>query len=160
MKSAVNIPITKIPEIVDEDEDDLDDSNVLIENIVVESYQEKSFSKENLLYFWNSFAKRYEKVDIRLFNILSVESIELKNNVEIHLGLFNSLQIENFERIKPQLLNYLMVNLENKQIQISVYVVENADIPKPLTLNEKFENMVKKNNLLKEFKDRLNLDFD
>ncbi len=160
MKSAVNIPITKIPEIVDEDEDDLDDSNVLIENIVVESYQEKNFSKENLLYFWNSFAKRYEKVDIRLFNILSVESIELKNNVEIHLGLFNSLQIENFERIKPQLLNYLMVNLENKQIQISVYVVENADIPKPLTLNEKFENMVKKNNLLKEFKDRLNLDFD
>lgn len=122
--------------------------------------QEKNFTQENLVYFWENFAKRYESQDVRLFHILDSDKIQLKNETEVHLGLFNSLQIEQFERVKMQLLNYLVSNLENRKISIIVYLVESADIPKPLTINEKYENMVKKNSQLKEFKDRLNLDFD
>lgn len=120
----------------------------------------KPFTLENLNYFWSQFAKRFEHKDIRLYNILTNNKVEIRNEFEVHIGLYNSLQTDELERIKTTLTGYLVNNLENRNITIKSFIVEGDDFQKPLSANDKFDIMAKKNNNLNALKERLNLDFD
>ncbi len=155
---------TKAPEIatqVSEIQPDSVDDNLSEDDEVIEDpITDQPFSKADLLKVWNNYANQFEKSDARLYNTLTVDNIDLKNETEVHLGLFNSLQVDNFNNVKVKLLKHLRQALKNSNIDITVYLVEQADIPKPLSISQKFEAMAEKNMKLRELKDRLNLEFE
>ena len=163
IKNALKgVPKSNNIQVPDSDIEESVDDELIVDQEFIESAEVKSrpLTLENLKYFLNQFAKRFEQKDIRLFNILSTGIVEIKNGSEVHLGVYNSLQIDELERIKFSLTGYLANNLEDRSITISPYIIQSEDIQKPLSSNDKFDLMVKKNENLKALKQRLNLDFD
>ena len=163
IKNALKgVPKSNNIQVPDSDIEESLDDELIVDQEFIESAEVKSrpLTLENLKYFLTQFAKRFEQKDIRLFNILSTGIVEIKNGSEVHLGVYNSLQIDELERIKFSLTGYLANNLEDRSITISPYIIQSEDIQKPLSSNDKFDLMVKKNENLRALKQRLNLDFD
>ncbi len=78
---------------------------------------------------------------------------------KLKLPIDNSVQLEEINKIKPDLVSWLRKELRNTSIELITDIVVQESEYKPYSENEKLAEMVKKNPNLAMLKQRFNLDF-
>ncbi|MGQ7869280.1 hypothetical protein [Sunxiuqinia sp. sy24] len=85
--------------------------------------------------------------------------IEISNDFKLKLPIDNSVQLEEINKIKPDLVSWLRKELRNTSIELITDIVVQESEYKPYSETEKLAEMVKKNPSLAVLKQRFNLDF-
>ncbi|MBY0245073.1 MAG: DNA polymerase III subunit gamma/tau, partial [Sphingobacteriaceae bacterium] len=121
--------------------------------------EKESFTLENLLFFWNSYAEDMKSKDkISIYTLLNSNQPLLKSATEILISLENKIQ-EDMLRIEMiPLLNYLRTVLKNYDITIVSNLLKRNEAKMPYTSAEKFEYLVQKNSNILKFKTDFELD--
>ncbi|MGM0497829.1 MAG: hypothetical protein ACQESJ_07920 [Bacteroidota bacterium] len=96
--------------------------------------------------------------------MLNSKTPELKENYQIQISLENQLQQEIIEKTYNQLLFFLRKELQNDKITLQTQIKEegkDTNREKRLyTVEEKYQHLKQKNQLLDKLKQDLDLDFD
>jgi hypothetical protein len=115
------------------------------------------FTPEELHKAWREFAEQRKKFQAE-YQLLS-QAYEIDGG-NITLPLHNPVQESMLANLKVDLTLYLRDKLKNQSINV-IGEFREADQRKVIyTAREKFDYLVAKNPMLKEFKDRLGLDTD
>ena len=126
-----------------------------IANVSTNQAENKPFTKEQLLYFWEFFHQNREKESEK---VMLNREFDLKEGNTIHLQLDNTIQGEILTEIKQELMDFLRKSLHNFSLQVTSEVVEREREYRPYTAQEKFEFLANKNPALRELREILNLD--
>jgi len=96
--------------------------------------------------------------------MLNSKTPKLKDNYQIQILLENQLQKELIEKIYNQLLFYLRKELQNDKIALQTKIKEegedSSNEKRLYTVEEKYQHLKQKNQLLDKLKQDLDLDFD
>jgi len=96
--------------------------------------------------------------------MLNSKTPELKDNYQIQILLENQLQKEIIEKIYNQLLFFLKKELQNDKITLETKIKEEGEDTsnekRLYTVEEKYQHLKQKNQLLDKLKQDLDLDFD
>ena len=96
--------------------------------------------------------------------MLNSKTPELKENYQIQILLENQLQKEIIEKTYNQLLFYLRKELQNDKITLQTKIKEEGEDTsrekRLYTVEEKYQHLKQKNQLLDKLKQDLDLDFD
>jgi len=96
--------------------------------------------------------------------MLNSKTPELKEDYQIQILLENQLQKEIIEKIYNQLLFYLRKELQNDKITLQTKIKEEGEDTsnekRLYTVEEKYQHLKQKNQLLDKLKQDLDLDFD
>jgi len=96
--------------------------------------------------------------------MLNSKTPDLKENYQIQILLENQLQKEIIEKIYNKLLFYLRKELENDKITLQTKIKEEGEDTsnekRLYTVEEKYQHLKQKNQLLDKLKQDLDLDFD
>lgn len=84
---------------------------------------------------------------------------EIVDGARLSLKINNSVQNEEINKIKPDLVSWLRKELRNTRIELITDIVAQEVEYKPYSETEKLNEMVKKNPNLALLKQRFNLDF-
>ena len=84
----------------------------------------------------------------------------LRNETEVIIEIENSAQIESFEPVRQDFLDYLRKNLNNSLVSIRMEEKLADGTKKAYTPSEKFETMMNKNPAILELKKRLDMELD
>lgn len=115
------------------------------------------FTPEQLQKAWTEFAEQRKKFQAE-YQLLS-QAYEVNGGI-ITIPLHNPVQEMMLSNIRVDLTTFLRDKLRNQSINV-VGELREADQRKVIYTNrEKFDYLVAKNPILKEFKDRLGLDTD
>jgi hypothetical protein len=117
----------------------------------------EEFTTEELKQKWDAFLSRLNNRP----NLQSTLSYvpEIKEDFQLYLEIENTVQEDLVNSIKPELISWLRRELRNSKIQLSTVITEKAKGRIFYTDAEKFDELAKKNEELKELKKRFNLDF-
>lgn len=120
---------------------------------------DQPFTAEQLQQVWNEYAEQRKKFQAE-YQLL-MQPYELKGNM-IFVSLHHPVQETMLDTMRIELSTFMRERLKNNSILISGQLVEMKEEDKKVfyTPREKFEYLIGKNPLLKELKDRLNLDTD
>ncbi|MGC9470514.1 MAG: DNA polymerase III subunit gamma/tau [Bacteroidales bacterium] len=119
------------------------------------------FSPEQLTKAWTGFAESVKEEYPRIYSAMKNQNLQMNEDFVIPLIMSNRVQEEDFNReVRPDLQKHLRRELGNKRITIKTTVLEDEEKTQPYTSEEKFEHMSKKNPVLKDLKQKFNLDFD
>lgn len=110
---------------------------------------------------WNALAERMRtKGRISLANTL-LRKPELKENQVVEFRLDNSAQEEDILPEKQEMLDFIRQKTGNKDLQLNLVVAKSNDLEKKLlSPKEKYQILAEKNPLLKQLKDKLDLDIE
>ncbi len=135
------------------------EENIYKENI---KQQEEQFNHEQLIEKWNAFAESVKQEKKRLYSMLIGKTPILENDYNVCFDVNNTLQEEEINSIRSQLLHYLKKELRNCKIQLNVVLKEeiSAEQQKYYTDNDKYDHLSKKNPNLDKLKKEFNLDFE
>jgi len=115
------------------------------------------FTPEQLQKVWNQFAEQRKKIHTEY--MLLTQPYDFQNNTII-VHLHNPVQEMDLNNIRTDLITYIREKLRNTTIQLT----GEHRVPDERTIlytpREKFDYLLNKNPLLRELKDRLNLDTD
>ena len=96
--------------------------------------------------------------------MLNSKTPELKEDYQIQILLENQLQKEIIEKTYNQLLFYLRKELQNDKITLQTKIKEEGEDTsnekRLYTVEEKYQHLKQKNQLLDKLKQDLDLDFD
>jgi len=124
-------------------------------------YQEaEDFDQDQLLKVWTYFTESIARQYPNFYSTLRKRKPILKEGYVIALEIDNHVQEIEVQDKKTQLLEFLRNELRNGKISLITSIVERTGDDKPYSSDEKFKAMVRKNPLLKEFKDKLDLELD
>lgn len=119
------------------------------------------FSEEELLSKWKSYCYLVQKNrKASLYATLTKHPVKLLDNFQLHLILDSEIQELEVNTEKTSLLSFLRKELNNYGIDLKTEVVQHQEESKHLTSKDKFLNMVKKNPVLAEMRERLGLDIE
>ena len=125
--------------------------------------QVKEFTQEELKEAWKKFAEQI-KSKPRLYNMLLSKTPEISNNNQIVISLENQLQKEILEKEYNKLLFFLRKELQNDNISLETQIKEKGEETvkdkRLYTVEEKYQHLKQKNQLLDKLKKDLDLDFD
>lgn len=116
-----------------------------------------SFTPEQFHSIWSEFAEQRKKFQAE-YQLL-VQPYDLRDTIAV-IHLFSPVQETMLSNIKSELTTYLREKLKNNTILVAGEVKETADKKMMYTSRDKLEYLMEKNPVLKELKDRLNLDTD
>ena len=119
--------------------------------------RQKKFDKVAFDRCWQDFLLRKEKEGKHSEVTILKASYELHNQ-EVTLPIANEALLSTFEKIKPELLNYLRDGLGNDRLMIKTKIVQMAREEMLYTDLEKFEHLKKKYPALQKLQDTLGLD--
>ncbi len=109
---------------------------------------------------WDDFLKKLKSDGRdREYNILN-QQVVVNESLQIRLLLPNSFQVKTIEEIQQELLTELRVKLQNNTISLVTEIERQEDKKMIYTNSEKFEYLANKYPLLRELKQRLDLDTD
>ena len=121
----------------------------------------EKFALENVQFTAAGFAKlMQEKGKKQVANMLRPEMLLLRNETEVIIEIENSAQIESFEPVRQDFLDYLRKNLNNSLVSIRMEEKLADGTKKAYTPSEKFETMMNKNPAILELKKRLDMELD
>ncbi len=131
------------------------------EEAVEKAEEEKNtpFSNEDLVKNWKAFIAYYKEKSPSFATSLSNYEPELAEGYEIKFKTDNSLIAEDKLNMNA-LLDYLKKALNNTLIKLSPEVTEKPKTLGAYTDKEKFEQMATKKPMLRELKEKLNLELD
>jgi chromosomal replication initiation ATPase DnaA len=125
--------------------------------------QVKEFTQEELQEAWKKFAEEI-KGKPRLYNMLLSRTPKISNNSQIVISLENQLQKEILEKEYNKLLFFLRKELQNDNISLETQIKEKGEETvkdkRLYTVEEKYQHLKQKNQLLDKLKKDLDLDFD
>ncbi len=147
-------PEKKLPEPSDEDEAEDPETEIETEDL--------PFSQEELMKKWFEYAEMIRLERPRIANTLKSRKPELQSDYRVIVSMDNASQLEDFNKnVKPDIHNYLHLQLRNKQIEIITSLTENENVQKKVyTSEDKFQYMNKKNPNLNKLKQQFNLDLE
>lgn len=124
-----------------------------------EPEMKEEFTEEQLQGSWESFAESIKKDKPRIYHILRAEKPQKKSNETISFDVKNILQKEAFEKILPELMQYITKQLRNNKIEVKVEIVEMEAKKQLYTDSDKYKFLSDKNADLNKLKQQFNLDF-
>ena len=95
-----------------------------------------------------------------LVTIFTAEAPVMLKPYDFEVVVSNKAQDNNFRDEKPDLLNFLRVQLKNFDISITTRIDETIVSKRPYTDQEKFQHMASRNPQLIELQKSFNLDFN
>jgi DNA polymerase-3 subunit gamma/tau len=120
----------------------------------------EEFSQERLekvwVYYTESIARQYPN----FYSILGTRKPLLKEDFLVLIALDNKAQEMTWNERKADLLEFLRSELRNQLIQVEVSLSQSEAELKPFTPDEKYRAMVQKNPLVKELKDKLEMELE
>jgi len=117
-------------------------------------------SVEQLKAAWNGFIDLLKKNGReREYNTLN-QQVVFHEDLSINLTLPNSFQTKTIEDLQQELLTHLRTKLDNGKIKLITEVEKIENKKMIYTNSEKFEHLAAKYPMLKELKNRLDLDTD
>ncbi len=129
---------------------------------VDQTFENQYFSHENLVAIWKQFAdlKRADK-DMNFAMTLSKHEPKLMTATLINYEIDNDAQVELLRDHKKELLDFLRINLKNRDIAIDfVMADENQANSRLYSPSDKFKFLAEKNPALLELQKRLDLNLD
>lgn len=122
--------------------------------------EKEAFSQERLEKVWAYFTESIARQYPNFYSIISTRQPSLGEDFIITVKLDNKAQEMTFAERKGELLDFLRTELRNQLIQIEFLVAQSETELKPFTPDEKFKAMAEKNPLVKELKDKLEMDLE
>ena len=121
---------------------------------------DQPFDLEQLRDVWVSFAKiRQQQNDSTTEQMVLNRELTLDGTI-IHLTLDNTLQVGYLTELKPDLLAYLRLELQNGQIQLEHTVTQHEVKKMIYSSQDKYNYLAEKNPALHELRKVLNLEVD
>lgn len=120
-----------------------------------------SFDATQLDNYWQEYLNQIKEAGRkRIYSSLSNKQLHLGEEFTVELVLDNDIQVDFFNEEKADILNFLRSKLNNYQLQFVTRKAASTKTLDPYTPQEKYEYMVKKNPMLKAFRERLDLDLE
>ncbi|MDL2262762.1 hypothetical protein LJC11_04590 [Bacteroidales bacterium OttesenSCG-928-I21] len=116
----------------------------------------KPFTQEELSKKWNEFVNSLEE-DVHVLKSLERSELTYQNDASFLIKVDNSLQEKMIHDLKAEILIYLKKELQNDSITFTVSVEENIT-KKPVTLQDKFNELLEKNEDFRRLADELSLE--
>jgi DNA polymerase-3 subunit gamma/tau len=133
-----------------EEEEDLD--------APVSGKPQKEFNLEELQKVWLLYLEK-AKADRQRVTLASLSNKPLAvDGSKVTLTLDNTIQEQNFQDNKRDLLYFLREKLDNYAINITIKIVEGTQTLEPYSPQEKYQHLLEKNPLLNKLKTDLNLE--
>ncbi len=117
----------------------------------------EKFSSSDLEQKWKSFLSKLEDRPSLQTTLSYVP--EIKEDFQLYLEIENSVQEDNINQIKPELVSWLRKELHNSKISLVTKITEKSRGRVIYTDEEKYNEMLKKNPSLSVLKQKFNLDF-
>ena len=122
---------------------------------------QEDFTAVQLENFWHEYLRQIKEAGRkRIYSSLSNKELHLKDDYTVVLELDNDIQVDFFNEEKTEILSYLRQKLNNYRIKFETRKAASTKTLEPYTPQEKYEYLVRKNPLLKTFRDRLDLDLE
>lgn len=114
------------------------------------------FTKEQFEEKWAEYLTRLE--DRPNLKATLSKTPEIFDEHKLKLLIDNSVQLEEINKIKPDLVSWLRKELKNTNIELITEIVVQETTYKPYSEREKLTEMMKKNPKLAELTQKFNLD--
>ncbi len=134
-----------------------EENEILPENV---EESNEDFTHEVLMKTWKKFAIMLRDNKPRLYSTLVSEDPFLNENKNISFKVSNKLQEEAILEIKPDLMSFLMKELNNYGLKLEITVSDIKAESKAYHPEEKFALLAEKNPALIILKQKFQLDFD
>ncbi len=138
----------------------LDEEEEVKEEVKEEVLKDTPFEEAELLKAWDEFFEKEKD------SLAGIETMILKNkpvlreNHVLELSINNGVEINILKKMEENLLGYLRNTLNNTEISISHVIKEAKEGENLYTDLDKFNDMARRNPILRQLKDRLGLDTD
>lgn len=121
----------------------------------------ETVTQDMLVNRWRTYTERVKKDGkINLFTLLNSGTPQLVTEHTIEFTLENKIQEELLLHERVDLLNFLRIDLNNFQLELTTRVAEQTEKKRLYTANEKYQHMIEKNPLVEEFRKSFNLDLE
>ena len=129
--------------------------SIIQENNSSEITENKVFTRENLNIIWKRYAKTRT---MSIEQVMLDRSFVFENNI-ILLELDNDAQLQHFDLMKLELMEYLRNALHNNSVGIEAKMMQRETTERlPYTAQEKYDFLLEKNPILNTLRERLQLD--
>jgi DNA polymerase-3 subunit gamma/tau len=125
-----------------------------------DQYDHKDFTQEQLDKVWAYFIESIAPQYPNFYNSLVNQKPRLMEQHIIRLELGNKMQEMAILEKKQELLDFLREELKNYKIGLELIVAESGSSAKPFTAEEKFRAMAEKNPVIKDLKEKLDLELE
>lgn len=138
-----------------------DDSNEKDDERQDQNLPKDDFTEIQLENYWQEYLLQIKEAGRkRIYSSLSNKKLLLKEGFTVELELDNDIQVDFFNEERTEILLFLRNKLNNFSIQFETRKSAETKSLEPYTSQEKYEYMVKKNPMLKKFRDKLDLDLE
>ncbi len=121
--------------------------------------QNKPFSVENLEIAWHQFADTIpEQGRMASFFLTTIPQLISRNTFEITVS--NILQEKEVKRLQPDILAFIHSKLENSELRMSVKMMEETDVQRASSPEDKYRLMTEQNPALEKLRSRLQMEID
>ena len=129
--------------------------SIIQENNSSEITENKVFTRENLNIIWKRYAKTRT---MSIEQVMLDRSFVFENNI-ILLELDNDAQLQHFDLMKLEMMEYLRNTLHNNSVGIEAKMMQRETTERlPYTAQEKYDFLLEKNPILNTLRERLQLD--
>lgn len=131
-------------------------SEVKVEPKVI---QNKSFTEDELEMAWRKFADTIpEQTRITSFILSTRPALLTETTFEITVS--NILQEREFNRLKPDIIEFMRFGLQNSELSMNIKVMEETERTRGTSPEDRFRMMSEQNPALTKLRDGLNLEID
>lgn len=122
------------------------------------SVYEEHFEEEDFLYHWHRFAALLPNEQKANAARMKNMKPHLMGNYQVEVPIENELVKESFEKMKPEITQYLQENLKNSHISLTFRVVELQEVSRVYSKREQFLAMQQAKPELLQLKNALGLE--
>lgn len=124
-----------------------------------------ALTQEKLQEYWQQYAQQLKEAKNPANQSFLMATLVIKDHQTFEVQTNNNLEQKFIEGERRTLSEYLQQQFNNRQLLFTITVNENTTltlepVEKPLTLREKYQQIVEQYPLVKELRDRLKLDVD
>ena len=117
-----------------------------------------NFTDEELIKSWKSYAsllpKEHKAIAVRMENAL----LNRQDALTFEVAVDNKIIEQDFEALRPSILNYLRKELNNGEIKMLLRIMKPEENKRPFSKVEKFQSMAEKNSALLKLRDEFDLE--
>ena len=117
-----------------------------------------NFTDDELIKSWRNYAsllpKEHKAIAVRMENAL----LNRQDALTFEVAVDNKIIEQDFEALRPSILNYLRKELNNGEIKMPLRIMKPAENKRPFSKVEKFQSMAEKNSALLKLRDEFDLE--
>jgi len=134
--------------------------NNYVSNVEIQpKIKNKSFTNNELENSWRRFADTIPEQG-RIISFIQNNIPHLTSETNFEVTVSNSLQQKELARLQPDILTFLHDQLHNSQIRMSIKIMEETEMQRASTPEDRYKLLTDQNPALKMLRDGLNLEID